>query len=234
MVILGKKRRRKLRKPVKRVLAGLLTILFLGISIPAVKILFFRETRVLPGTSRVSNYRDLNEIHLKYARKHGITPMKSGSDPSQFEKLVSGKRLVRITETRYYVVNRLSHSHPYLVPEAARLLEVIGIRFRSKLEEKEMPPYLFRVTSLLRTRESQKRLSRSNMNASSNSAHLFGTTFDITYKSLIRKSSFGKKRVVSDPAALKLLSDVIGELQKEKKLVVVTERKEACFHITVR
>ncbi len=229
-----KKRRRKLRKPVKRILAGLLTILFLSISIPAIKTIFFQKTKVLPGTTRVNNFRDLNEFHLKYARKHGITPMKSGSDLLQFEKMVTRKRLVKIAENKYYVVNRLSHSHPYLVPEAALLLETIGSRFRSKLEEKKMPPYLFRITSLLRTRESQKRLSRSNMNASSNSAHLFGTTFDITYRSLIRKSSWGKKKVVTDPAAMKLLSDVIGELQKEKKLVVVTERKEACFHITVR
>ena len=39
---------------------------------------------------------------------------------------------------------------------------------------------------------------------------------------------------MNDAAAIRLLSETIGELRKEKKLVVVTEKKEACFHITVR
>jgi hypothetical protein len=39
---------------------------------------------------------------------------------------------------------------------------------------------------------------------------------------------------VADGPAIKLLSETIGELRKEKRCVVVTERQERCFHITVR
>ncbi len=209
--------------------------LILTITVPLAFRLISKPARHPSGTIRVDNFKDHNKTHLRFAKKYGISPLKSGKEfQEKKNELIKKGKLVRIGDTKYYKLNNLTHSHPYLVPEAADLLVLIGKRFHQKLENKDMDAYQFRVTSLLRTGESQKSLSRINGNASSNSAHLHGTTFDITYKNLIRRSFTGKERAIPDAAALRLLSETIGELQKEKKLVVVTEYREACFHITVR
>ncbi|MBK6283738.1 MAG: hypothetical protein IPF54_14770 [Draconibacterium sp.] len=177
----------------------------------------------------------MNKIHLKYAEANGIKGFKSDKEFNEnVKELVSDGDLVKIENSDYYVVDKLTHSHPYLTPKAADLLDEIGERFQKKLEEKDMKKRYFQITSLLRTGESQRRLGRSNTNASTNSSHLYGTTFDITYARVFRKPKLMDKFEVEDGPAIRLLSEAIGELRKENRCVVVTERKERCFHITVR
>ncbi len=192
------------------------------------------EPKVI-GTIRVDKYSDLNKIHLKYAESNGIKSFKSDKEfRENIKELVSDGDLVKIENSDYYVVDKLTHSHPYLTPEAADLLDKIGERFQEKLKEKDIKKRYFQITSLLRTGESQRRLSNSNTNASSNSSHLYGTTFDITYARVFRKPKLEEKYEIEDGPAIKLLSEAIGELRKENRCVVVTERNERCFHITVR
>ncbi len=187
------------------------------------------------GTISVDKYSDINKTHLKYAKANGIKGFKSNKEfRDNINKYVSKGDLVKIENSGYYVVDKLTHSHPYLTPEAADLLDEIGKRFQEKLQENGLKTRYYQVTSLLRTGESQKSLGRSNVNASSNSSHLYGTTFDITYARVFTKSRLAKKYEIADGPAIKLLSESIGELRNEKKCVVVTERKERCFHITVR
>jgi len=187
------------------------------------------------GTIRVDKYSDLNAIHLKYAKANGIKGFKSDKEfKANIKKLVKDGDLVKIENCNYYVVDKLTHSHPYLTPKAAELLEDIGKRFQKKLEENNLKKSYYQVTSLLRTGQSQRRLSHSNTNASTNSSHLYGTTFDITYARVFRKPKLLRELEVADGPAIKLLSETIGELRKEKRCVVVTERNERCFHITVR
>jgi hypothetical protein len=191
------------------------------------------EPRVI-GTIRVDKYSDLNKIHLKYAEANGIKGFKLDKEfKENIKELVSDGDLVKIENSDYYVVDKLTHSHPYLTPEAANLLDEIGERFQEKLKEKDIKKRYFQITSLLRTGESQRRLGNSNINASSNSSHLYGTTFDITYARVFRKPKLEEKYEIEDGPAIKLLSEAIGELRKENRCVVVTERKERCFHITV-
>lgn len=230
----AKSRRRKLKQPVKRMIriGGILLAVLLLVGLAAR--MWKGEETGTGGAAGVHIYKDLNALHLKYAQSLGIAPLKGKNIREQAEKLVDKGKLEEIEDNRYYVVSHLTHSYPYLVPEASDLLEAIGKRFRKKLEEKGMENYYFRITSLLRTNESQRRLRGSNGNATTLSAHLYGTTFDITYKNLVKKNFLGKSKTVNDAAAIRLLSETIGELRKEKKLVVVTEKKEACFHITVR
>lgn len=186
------------------------------------------------GKIKVDRYRDYNSTHLFYARRNGITPFKSTSDFREgIDELVSEDRLVKISTNKYYVVKYLSHSHPYLTPSAARLLEDIGKRFRKKLDENGLPNYAYNITSVLRTKESQKNLRRSNGNASSNTSHLYGTTVDIAYNCLTKRPFLWVKVDAYDAKAIKLLSESIGELRREGRCVVVTERIEKCFHITV-
>lgn len=186
------------------------------------------------GKIKVDWYRDYNSVHLFYARRNGISPFNSTNEfHEEINKLLREDKLVRISSNRYYVVKRLSHSHPYLTPEAAQLLEDIGKRFRKKLDENGMGNYSYHISSLLRTKESQKNLIRSNVNASSNTSHLYGTTFDIAYRSVAKRPLPWLKVEVYDAKAIKLLSEAIGELRRERRCVVVTERIEKCFHITV-
>jgi hypothetical protein len=228
-------RRKKLKRPVKRALTVIIFILLMILFLPLIRSLFDTTDEVYTGSTRVHRFRDLNEVHLRYARMYGISPIASKKVFEQKVKVLTDEnKLVRISDTKYYSINNLSHSHPYLVPRAKKILDLIGERFRKKLRENNLDDYQYRITSLLRTQESQRLLSFSNVNAASKSAHLYGTTFDITYRSLSKKSFFGIKRAVHDGAAIRLLSETIRELQQERRLLVITERKEACFHITIR
>ena len=187
------------------------------------------------GTIRVDYYKDLNAVHLKYAKANGIKGFKSNKEfREKIDDLLDDDELVKVETCKYYVVDKLTHSHAYLVPEAADLLEEIGKRFQEKLDENDLPKRYYQITSLLRTGESQRGLSRSNVNATSNSSHLYGTTFDITYAKVYTKPKLQKSAEIADGPAIRLLSEAIGELRKEGRCVVVTERKERCFHITVR
>lgn len=224
----SKRKRRKLKKSVRKWLTGIIIFLislfvFLIWENPAGS-----ASNIPAGSVKVDRYRDLNPAHLKHAKVLGIDPIDRDSDVAD-----KSDKLVRLRNNRYYMVDKLTHSHPYLTPETADLLTLIGKRFHENLKKNGMDTYQFRVTSVLRTRESQKRLTRSNINAAGESSHLYGTTFDISWKSLAKKNFWGKQKTITHPGAVNILSDTIGELRKEGRLVVVTEYKEACFHITL-
>ncbi|HPR33547.1 MAG TPA: DUF5715 family protein [Prolixibacteraceae bacterium] len=185
------------------------------------------------GKIRVERFNDYNKVHLDHARKNGIQIQKTNKAfREKLPGLISDGKLRKVTNTKYYVVDRLTHSHPYLTPGAVKLLNDIGKRFREKQFENGLGKSSFIISSLLRTEESQRGLSRSNVNASNHSSHCYGTTFDIPYSHVVRKPLPWMRIEVSDARAIKLLSDAIGELRNEGRCVVVTEKKEKCFHIT--
>jgi len=222
------------RKPFRIILLsilGLICTLIIG-SLVSDGINALRNSKSY-GKIKVDWYRDYNNVHLRGARRNGISPF---TTTKAFHKsvgdLVHDKRLVKIKSNKYYIVKSLSHSHPYLTPKAADLLEDIGKRFRKKLDDNNMGNYSYQITSLLRTKESQRSLSRSNVNAASTTSHLYGTTFDIAYRTVTKRPLPGMKVDVADAKAIKLLSEAIGELRREGRCVVVTERIEKCFHIT--
>ena len=236
------KKRYRLKKVVRKKLLiygsisilVLISVIIFSHSSVAERLAETAEPKVI-GTIRVDKYDDLNKVHLKYAQSNGIKGFKSDKEFSEnIKELVNEGELVKIENSNYYVIDDLTHSHPYLTPDAKDLLNEIGKRFHQKLEEKDLKKRYFQVTSLLRTGESQRKLGRSNTNASTNSSHLYGTTFDITYARVFSKPKLSKEYEIADGPAIKLLSEAIGELRKEKRCVVVTERKESCFHITVR
>jgi hypothetical protein len=185
------------------------------------------------GKVEVTRYRDLNAFHLKHAKAGGIDGFKTEAEfHEKMAELVDDEKLIKIENSRYFILEKLTHSHPYLTPEAEQLLRDIGKRFHKKLDEKELGKYRYKISSLLRTGESQKKLSRSNGNASPNTSHLYATTFDITYGSVIKNPlPWVEVEVVHGPA-IQALSDAIGELRREGRCVVITERKERCFHVT--
>jgi hypothetical protein len=173
-------------------------------------------------------FNDMPEVQLPAAIKNGITPMATRSDTVQVMD-----KLVRIPkELVYYKTDRLHHSLPYLVPKASELLIKIGINFRDSLVSKKMPVYKPIVTSLTRTKEDVKKLSKRNVNASHSSTHCYGTTFDISWQRFEIHNPYGKT-VPTDKLKL-VLGQVLSDLRQQNRCYVKYERKQACFHITVR
>ena len=175
---------------------------------------------------------DQNEIHLIHAQKNGLkkTFDTNAEFLSKLDSLKNKFILVEVTETPYYQLKSLTHSQPYLIPEAVDMLNEIGYRFQQRLAEKKYNNYRFRITSLLRTEETQNNLSHRNSNASSHSAHLYGTTVDISYKNFYNTK---KDTIESSYEAVQTLTKVLIEMRQECKFLAVRERKQSCFHITV-
>ena len=152
------------------------------------------------------SFGDLNAVQLKSAKAIGISPVASREEA------------------------------PYLVPTASALLETIGENFLDSLESKGLNPNKIIVTSVTRTKEDVKRLRRTNGNASMNSCHFYGTTFDISWKRFTKVED-PDGRPMQDVRAdtLKMvLSEVLRDLKKEERCYVKYELKQGCFHITAR
>ena len=73
----------------------------------------------------------------------------------------TGQGLVKIESNRYYFVDELTHSYPYLKPHAAALLAEIGRRFHDTLQARGGGDYRPKVTSVLRTPLTVGRLGES-------------------------------------------------------------------------
>lgn len=188
---------------------------------------FMDRTPFVYKGSFARDFNDMNGAQLLSAQKIGITPVRS------LEELRAVSGLERVYSTEEVVIDDLTHSYPLLIPAAKELLEEIGHRYAALLEVKKYPLYALVVTSVTRTHESVRSLQQKNQNAIQNSTHMYGTTFDISWKRFIRSNRFDPREL--PPEELKhLLSSVLRQLQKEKRCYVKYERRQACFHITVR
>ena len=176
-------------------------------------------------------FNDMNDTHLKAAKKIGITPLKSPKDIATASKklyMIGGP--LRFGEP--YVVDKLTHSSPFLVREAVDLLHDIGNAFQDSLKNKKLPPYSVVVSSVLRTDTDVKNLTKRNVNASQRSVHCYGTTVDISYKRFMKHDDEGAD---ANQVHLKaVLAEVLRDLKKQGRCYVKHEVKQACFHITVR
>ncbi len=176
--------------------------------------------------------KDINDLHLLHARANGLqAPFATNDDfESAKDSLINLNLLQKLEDNDIYKIKRLRHSHPYLIPVAVEMVHEIANRFHKKLEEKGMTKYKFFLTSLLRTEETQRKLSRSNVNATDHTAHYYATTIDISYKDFY-DSQTGE--TVQNAKLVSLLTEVLVQMREECKILAVRERKQACFHITV-
>ena len=174
------------------------------------------------------DFNDLNELHLEAAKRLGVEPVASREEAEHLKQ-----KLVEIKDTDYYIIDKLTHSIPYLVPEAETLLLAIGKNFRDSLVSHHAPLYKLKITSITRTREDIEKLRKRNYNSAENSAHEYGTTIDVSWSKYIQVDE--KDAVTLDDGELKkLLASVLRDLQKQEKCYVKHERKQGCFHITAR
>lgn len=171
-------------------------------------------------------FNDSNYKHKWAASKIGIVPFESVSDI-----WTSSVPLVKVESNEYVFVDELTHSEPFLVPKAAKLLNDIGRNFRDSLNSRGGGAYRIKATSVLRTDNSINRLRRINANAIEGSTHLYGTTFDISYSKFICDHD-SLPRTQED--LKNLLGEVLYKLRADGRCYVKYERRQACFHITAR
>lgn len=171
-------------------------------------------------------FNDSNYLHYAAAENIGITPIYNIAELRRLRR-----PLVKIASCREYYVDELTHSYPYLVPEAADLLKEIGARFNDSLSARGGGSYRLKITSVLRTPATVNKLRRVNRNATDSSAHQFATTFDISYAKFIC-DSLTVNRTQED--LKNLLGEVLLAVRGEGKCYVKYERKQGCFHITAR
>lgn len=171
-------------------------------------------------------FNDSNKFHIEVAEANGVRPFHTLGDVWE----ESGK-LERLRTCEAYYLDDLTHSLPYLTPQAHKLLKDIGMAFRDSLNARGGGYYRVKVTSVLRTPAMVKRLRRRNRNAVDTSAHLYGTTFDISYLKFICDST----NIPRTQEDLKnLLGEVIEAQRQKGRCFVKYERKQSCYHITSR
>lgn len=171
-------------------------------------------------------FNDSNYIHWGDAEKVGIVPLTDTK--SHF---FPGKELVKVTSCEDFYVEPLTHSSPYLVPEAAAMLHEVGRRFQDSLQARGGGDYRIKVTSVLRTPAAVRKLRRTNRNAIDSSVHQMGTTVDVSYS---RFMAYSPTPARSAEDLKNLLGEVLFAMRAEGKCWVKYERKQPCYHITVR
>lgn len=175
------------------------------------------------------SFNDLHDLHLEAAQRKGIIPMETRNDTIKNQ----GKMVRLPMELDLYKMHNLTHSIPYLVDDASKLLLQISSNFRDSLINKKLPVYKLVVTSVTRTLDDVSSLTKRNSNASHNSAHCYGTTFDVSWKRFEKRGPKGANDVSTDKLKL-ILGQVLHDLRQRDFCYVVHERRQACFHITVR
>ena len=170
-------------------------------------------------------FNDVNDTHLEKAKAVGLRKIPEKRDD------IDARHLVKVESTDFLEVDDLRYSVPYLTRPAAEELNHIAKAFHDSLTRKQFPVYKLVCSSILRTEEDVARLRKSgNPNASDNSAHCYGTTFDITYTRYWRDEETDE---FMQPYELtKVLAEVLRDEKKAGRVLVKYERKEHCFHIT--
>jgi hypothetical protein len=197
----------------------------------------------------------LNAAHVARARALGHRP----ANAAELRALVQAGRLSLLEPSNeYWVVRERARPRAYVTPDVPPLLVEIAQRFQARLAELDIPPYRLEITSVLRTAEEQAELRRRNPNAAAGvSSHEFGTTLDIAYEQfapplpvpdgLVADGPSGMEADLERVASLALetiggrksremqafLGHVLIELQNRGDVLVILERLQPVYHITV-
>lgn len=169
-------------------------------------------------------FNDSNYVHWAEAEKFGIQTLTDTRSHWQLRRPI-----VKVTTNPDFYLDTLIFSRPYLVPEAAAVLHEIGHRFRDTINVRGGGDYRIKVTSLLRTPQTVRRLRRRNRNAIDSSVHQLGTTFDISYAAFIADNA-DHPRSIDDLKGI--LAEVLKAMREEGKILVKYEVGQPCFHIT--
>lgn len=169
-------------------------------------------------------FNDSNYAHYAHAERLGIDPITNLA-----QAYYTKRPLVHVTTSDKILVDSLTHSMPFLVPEAARLLDDVGSAFIDSMTRRGAAGYRVKVTSMLRTPSTVKRLRRVNRNATDSSTHQFGTTFDLSYTHF---DAAPDAPFISQENLKNMLAEVLLNMRDEGRCLVKYERHTGCFHVT--
>lgn len=208
-----------------------------------------RRVTPLTPSEQATLRRDVNATQTARARALGV---RAGD---AYAQAAERGRLVRLADTtEYWVVRELDYSVPYVTPGAEAMLAALGRRFHAELDSLGLPRYRMDVTSVLRTPEKQAALRRSNPNAADGvSAHEYGTTLDVAYRSfhppangtveaqpsLAARGAAHRDSLLAGTAHQRsaelqaVLGRVLLEMRREGMLLVMMERQQTVYHMTV-
>ncbi len=198
--------------------------------------------------------RYLNATHVARARVLGVRV----ADEDMLDSLLAEGRLTVLEDSTDYWIVRPGDSPAHVTPDLRALLSILGQRFHERLAELDLPPYRMEVTSALRTAERQARLRRGNANAAAGvSSHEFGTTVDLSYAAFAPPAGRPDELLVDVPSDLqrtleqlidlsfesvsarksrelgRVFSQVLNEAQDEGLALVIYERQQTVYHLTV-
>ncbi len=191
----------------------------------------FTPHRIYSVSSFDKCFPDQNDVQLIAAEKNGVNIVKDRAEAEQRKD-----ELVYVGSNPYFTIDKAKSSIPYLVPSAAALLQDIGAVYFDSLQIKGIPLHKVIVTSVLRTQEDVEKLLKHNANAAPNSCHRYGTTFDICYNryTTVEDPDGIKRRPVTNDTLKWVLSEVLNDFRKQERCYIKYEKKQSCFHITVR
>ena len=176
-----------------------------------------------------NTFPDQQDVQIVAANKYGVAPVQNRDEAEH-----SKGRLVYVGSNPYFYVDKLNNSIPYLVPRASVLLQDIGRAYFDSLQIKGIPLHKIIVTSILRTKDDVAKLRTRNGNATENSCHLYGTTFDVCYNryKTVQTAESPRRQVRND--SLKwVLSEVLRDFREKNRCYIKYEVNQGCFHITV-
>ena len=176
------------------------------------------------------SFPDQQDVQLEAATHWGVSPVANRHDAEHRKT-----ELVYVGSNPFFYIDKLNNSIPYLVPRASVLLQDIGRSFFDSLQVKGIPLHKIIATSVLRTKEDVQRLRNKNGNATENSCHLYGTTFDVCYNRYKTVEAPGEpRRQVRNDTLKWVLAEVLRDMRESGRCYVKYEVKQGCFHITVR
>lgn len=174
---------------------------------------------IVKGSGRPN--RDYNHRHIRSAKAVGVGSL---ADTTNLNTQISRQKLIKVEPGKGYALASMTHSYPFLTPDAVRVLRKIGASFFKVSGDGSF----FTVTSLTRTEQTQKKLTRRNRNAArTESSHCYGVSFDISYIRYngVREWHFERT---------KNLEGILAEMQRHGEIYVLKEKNQSCFHVTVR
>ncbi len=202
----------------------------------------FERARALGASEVAELRRDVNAEQVATAQRLGVR----ASGRARIEELRREGRLVALGDsTPYWVLRGMQHSVPYVTPDARAMLVELGRRFHARLDSLGLPRYRMKVTSAIRTDETQAELRKINSYASSTtSAHEFGTTVDVSHERFAVPAGApgeweaevemleeaGKENAKALQAEL---GRAIASLRDAGALHVMMENRQPVYHMTV-
>lgn len=197
---------------------------------------FFKEdgqpvkNRILSVPGFQTSFPDQQDVQLAAAEHWGVKPVQDRADAEKRKA-----ELVYVGSNPYFFIDKLHSSIPYLVPRASVLLQDIGRNYFDSLQVKGIPLHKVIVTSVMRSKADVEHLRGHNGNATENSCHLYGTTFDVCYNRYKTVEAPGEKRRRVQNDTLKwVLAEVLDDMRASGRCYVKYEVHQGCFHITVR